>query len=97
MVDTKSHKNEANDEMPIEKFVCFVSNIGHKAKEIVNTAMGLFKKFNSDIFHCRDQSYNNASNMSGVYAGVQARIKQVDPLAEYVPCSTHSLNLIGQF
>ncbi|KAL1447997.1 hypothetical protein WDU94_012375 [Cyamophila willieti] len=33
--------------------------------------------------------------MSGVYSGVQARIKQLSPLAEYVPCSAHSLNLIG--
>ncbi|KAG8177468.1 hypothetical protein JTE90_008652 [Oedothorax gibbosus] len=33
--------------------------------------------------------------MSGVYIGVQARIKELNPLAEYAPCSAHSLNLIG--
>lgn len=32
--------------------------------------------------------------MSGVYLGVQARIKLVTPLADFVPRSAHSLNLI---
>ena len=48
-----------------------------------------------DIKNCRGQSYDNASNMSGLYSGVQSRIKTINPLAEYVPCSAHSLNLVG--
>lgn len=43
----------------------------------------------------RGQSYNNFKNMSGIYSGVQARIKDVIPLADCVPCLAHSLNLIG--
>ena len=31
----------------------------------------------------------------GKYQGLQARIKEVNPLAEYVPCSAYSLNLVG--
>lgn len=85
----------AIDSMPIERFVCFVPNVGHKAEEIVNTVLGLFEKFNLEISNCRGQSYDNAANMSGIYSGVQARIKQLSPLAEYVPCSAHSLNLVG--
>lgn len=42
-----------------------------------------------------DSNYDNASNMSGVYTGLQARIKELNSLAEYVPCSAHSLNLVG--
>ncbi|CAI6377678.1 unnamed protein product [Macrosiphum euphorbiae] len=34
--------------------------------------------------------------MSGKYTGLQARIKQVCPHAVYVPCSAHSLNLVGK-
>ena len=45
--------------------------------------------------NCRSQSYDNASNMSGVYKGVQACIKEMNSLAEVVPCSAHSLNLVG--
>jgi hypothetical protein len=33
--------------------------------------------------------------MSGVYSGLQARIKEMNPLAVYIPCAAHSLNLIG--
>ena len=39
--------------------------------------------------------YDNASNMSGTYSGVQARFHQVNPLAEWVPCAAHSLHLVG--
>ena len=31
--------------------------------------------------------------MSGVYSGVQARIKEMEPLAKYVHCAAHNLNL----
>lgn len=48
-----------------------------------------------DINNCRGQCYDNASNMSGTYKGVQARIKQINPLAEWVPCAAHTLNLVG--
>jgi len=33
--------------------------------------------------------------MSGMYSGMQARIRQVAKYAEYIPCSAHSLNLVG--
>ena len=33
--------------------------------------------------------------MSGVYSGLQARIKGENPKALFVPCSAHSLNLVG--
>ncbi|KAE9521365.1 hypothetical protein AGLY_018245 [Aphis glycines] len=35
--------------------------------------------------------------MSGQYSGLQARIKSLNPLADYVPCAGHSLNLVGTF
>lgn len=34
-------------------------------------------------------------NISGVYSRVQARIKKVSPLADFVPYSARSLNLVG--
>lgn len=33
--------------------------------------------------------------MSGIYSGLQAGIKEINPLAEYIPCAAHSFNLIG--
>ncbi|KAJ8396469.1 hypothetical protein AAFF_G00017750 [Aldrovandia affinis] len=33
--------------------------------------------------------------MSGVYKGLRARIQQVNPLADWIPCAAHSLNIVG--
>ena len=42
----------------------------------------------------REQSYDNARNMLWIQV-LQLRIKDVNPLAEYVPCSAHYLHLVG--
>lgn len=42
----------------------------------------------------RGQCYDGASNMSGVYQGLQARVKQESPKALYVHCYAHCLNLV---
>ena len=34
--------------------------------------------------------------MSGKYNGMQAKIREINPLALFIPCCTHSLNLVGQ-
>lgn len=44
---------------------------------------------------CRGQSYDNGFNMAGKYKGVQARILKENKYAYFLPCSAHSLNLVG--
>jgi len=80
---------------PVERFLCFLDQIGHKAEDMANAVFSVFKKYDLNIEYLRGQSYDNASNMSGIYAGLQAKIKEVNPLAKFVPCSAHSLNLVG--
>lgn len=80
---------------PVERFVCFLENIGHKSKELSDAVLTVINSYNIDISYLRGQSYDNAMNMSGIYSGLQARIKEIIPLADYVPCSAHSLNLVG--
>ena len=46
---------------------------------------------------CRGQGYDNASTMSRIYAGVQQKIKNINPKALFVPCGNHSLNLAGVY
>ncbi|CAC5389178.1 unnamed protein product [Mytilus coruscus] len=41
----------------------------------------------------RAQGYDGAANMSGIHKGVQARIKEIVPTANYVHCKAHVLNL----
>jgi hypothetical protein len=61
--------------LPVERFICFLSNPGHKSEELSTALICLLNKYHLDIQLCRGQSYDNASNMSGVYSGLQARIK----------------------
>ena len=44
----------------------------------------------------RGQTYDGASNMSGIYKGVQAQILQHQPLAYYMHCAAHQVNLVCQ-
>jgi hypothetical protein len=46
-----------------------------------------------DLSRLRGQGYDGAANMSGVYSGVQARLREIQPLATYVHCMAHNLNL----
>lgn len=55
----------------------------------------LLSDLNIDIKNCRGQSYDNAQNMSGIYNGLQARIKKKSITVEFVLCSAHTLNLVG--
>jgi len=34
--------------------------------------------------------------MAGIYSGVQSRIREINELAEFIPCAAHTLNLVGQ-
>lgn len=70
--------------------------IGHKSQEMMEAVIHVFKKYNLNTNYLRCQSYDNALNMSGVYTGLQARIKTINSLADFVPCSAHSLNLVGK-
>lgn len=81
---------------PVERFLMFIPNTGHKSQQMTNIVTSTLIELGIDISNCRGQSYDNAANMSGIYNGLQAKIKEFSPLAEYVPCSAHSLNLVGE-
>ena len=53
-------------------------------------------RFGLDLHSCREQAYDEASNMSGHLSGVQARISTQYPKATYIHCFCHSLNLAMQ-
>lgn len=57
--------------------------------------LDLLHTLDLDLLDCRGQSYDNAANMTGKYKGLQARILNQNPLAIFVPCSAHSLQLVG--
>lgn len=76
-----------------ERFMEFIKNPGHKGNEMEVAMLSFFETNGFVIIDCRGQAYDTASNMSGKYKGLQAKIKQLSPLAVYIPCGGHVLNL----
>jgi hypothetical protein len=79
---------------PVERFLTFLNIHSHNALHIEETVVQFMEDNSLSFEYCRGQGYDNASNMSGKYNGLQAKIKALNPLAEFVPCSAHSLNLV---
>jgi len=81
---------------PVERFVKFIPIHGHTGESLARTLFSFLQENDISIKDCRGQSYDNASNMSGKYIGMQAIVRNENELAEYIPCAAHSLNLVGQ-
>ncbi|XP_065665627.1 zinc finger MYM-type protein 1-like [Hydra vulgaris] len=79
-----------------ERFFCFLQIKSYDGKSLITDILDLLERYDIDITNCRGQAYDNASNMSGKYSGLQARLKERSELAFYIPCAGHSLNLVGQ-
>lgn len=80
---------------PVERFLQFIPILGHGAEHLCDLIIQFLQDNGIPLLDCRGQTYDNAANMAGKYSGVQARIKQLSPLATFVPCAGHSLNLVG--
>ena len=79
----------------LERFVGFEPIYSHTGASLAGCVKEMIADLGLDLSNCRGQSYDNASNMSGKYNGLQAHLKQINPLIHYVPCAAHSLNLVG--
>ena len=80
----------------VERFLKFIDSNGqHDTKSITNHILRTLTEYDINLDNCRGQIYDNESNLSGKYIGVQARLKALNPLIHYIPCSANSLNLIG--
>lgn len=85
-------KNQA----PIERFLRFIPIERHISEHLTDIITSFLSESNINIMDCRGQSYDNASNMSGCYSGLQTRLTDINELAIFVPCASHSLNLVGK-
>ena len=64
--------------------------------ELFNSVVEVLKRVNLQVSESRAQGYDGASNMSGHLTGLAARVKEISPLAIYVHCCNHKLNLVVQ-
>jgi len=80
---------------PFEEFVGFYSVEETTGEMLANCIKDVLLRFQLSFDKLRGQTYDGASNMSGVYKGCQAIIAQIQPLAMYVHCSAHCTNLVA--
>jgi hypothetical protein len=76
-----------------ESFLSFHAVADQSSKALAAEIVGCIESHGLDLSRLRGQGYDGAANMSGVYSGVQARLKEIQPLAIYVHCMAHNLNL----
>lgn len=81
---------------PENAFVGFYSAPSSTGETITNIVLDVLLRFGIPVSKLSGFSFDTAANMSGVHKGVQARLRERNPSAVYVPCSNHSLDLILQ-
>ncbi|CAM5080892.1 unnamed protein product [Natator depressus] len=81
---------------PVEHFMTFINITSHTGEKLASYLLDFLTENGIDISLCRGQSYDNASNLSGKYSGIQAKIKERNVLVDYIPCAARSLNLVCQ-
>lgn len=90
----KKDENEKPTELQIKETFCgFTKVIDQTSQGLETIVLNAIESF-TDLSKLRGQGYDGAANMSGVYSGLQARIRQRNPSAKYVHCCTHNLNLV---
>ena len=77
-----------------EEFMTFLSLERLTGRYIVEKIIEFLKDNDLNVENIRGQGYDGASNMSSERVGVQAQIKELSPLATYIHCSSHQLNLV---
>ena len=78
-----------------ESFVDFLPLTAKDAESLSHVILTKISADGLNFQDCRGQGYNNAATMAGKHSGVQQRLLQVNRKAQFVPCTNHSLNLVG--
>lgn len=76
-----------------EVFLQFVPVTDMSGKGLAQVLIESLGSIGVNLSYLRGQGYDGASAMRGLFNGVQPIIKQSYPLALYIHCCSHSLNL----
>lgn len=77
-----------------EFFIDFTNIFSSTGLNLSNVLLDKMKHYKIEIANCRGQGYDNGTNMTGQYQGVQSRILSQNSRAFFMPCWAHSLNLV---
>ena len=76
-----------------ENFIGFAEYDSTTCESLSNAFLAELRSAGVSLEKLRGQGYDDASNMSGKFRGVQSRIREVLPQAFYTHCRAHCLNL----
>ncbi|GFS33028.1 hypothetical protein TNIN_462521 [Trichonephila inaurata madagascariensis] len=94
-VTTDVTDNNEPDNIRInETFLGFIEAANQTAKSLESDVLNFLNTLDINLAKCRGQGSDGTANMSGAYWGLQKFIKDKQPRANYVHCSTHNLNLV---
>ena len=85
-----------DDLCPEELFLGLYEVSSTTADNLKAVILDALKRYSLSINDLRAQCYDGAKNMSGIHRGVAAQILKLQPMAVYVHCYAHSLNLAVQ-
>ena len=85
-----------NDLQPLEVFIGFYEATCTTGDALSLIVFDVLQRLGLPLERLRGQTYDGAANMSGKYNGAQAIIRQKQPLALFVHCSTHCINLVTE-
>ncbi|KAL4119026.1 hypothetical protein QTP88_011899 [Uroleucon formosanum] len=77
-----------------EHFIGFIEVFDKTGAGLSDRIIKMLSDLEININDMRGQSYDNGSNIRGKHSGVQKRILDINSRAFYVPCNSHSLNLV---
>lgn len=84
------------DLVPHEEFIGLYEVSSTSGENLAKVVMDVLQRLNLPIIGLRGQAYDGAANMAGKYNRAQAIIRKIQPLAPYVHCAAHCVNLITQ-
>lgn len=84
----------ATDIRIVEAFLGFEIIVNISASELEGQIISCIEGNGLHFSRCRGQGYDGTANMSRIYSGIQARIAEREPLALYMHCVAHCLNLV---
>jgi hypothetical protein len=80
-----------------EEFLQFVPTTDTTGKGLADIIIQNLHSFGIETKYLRGQGYDGCASMVGQFKGVQAIIHQSYPLATYVRCAAHVLNLVVSY
>lgn len=77
-----------------EHFICFEELSGAFDDNYFDVLKKCMGNCGLDFSMCRGQAYDGANTISGQYAGLQSKVKDLSPFALYIHCCAYNINLV---